>query len=288
MTDLLPRYAQELKAAGYSPRTIRSRLEFLARADTQLLPYGLDEASRGELADLMATDGWKPWTRSTYWAHLWGYYSWAVQTDELTLNPMTKMKRPKAGDAVPSPATEAEVRAALALSQMPWSTGVLLGVYAGLRAGEMVALDRQDVTEQSVHVRQGKGDRDRFVPTHPALWEGVRYLRPGPLIPGRDGQRMSAKAWINGQTTHWRRIGLPDMHWHALRHYFATSLLANGVDIRIVQELMGHRSIISTQGYTQVTSRQRSVAVHALPIISPGCNDLGTANAIQGTGPASR
>lgn len=276
MTDLIPRYAAELRAAGYSPRTIHSRVEFLARADTQLLPHGLDEANRSDIAMVLGTPGWSAWTRSTYWAHLSGYYSWAVDVDELEFNPMAKLKRPKGGDAIPKPATEAQVRTALAESAMPWSTGVLLGVYAGLRASEMVALDREDVTEESVHVRHGKGDRDRFVPTHPQLWDAIRYLRPGPLIVGRDGRRVSPKAWINGQTWHWRRLGLPELHWHAFRHYFATTLLAHGADIRIVQELMGHRSIISTQGYTRVTSKQRNVAIHALPMIGRG---QGPANA---------
>jgi integrase/recombinase XerC len=60
---------------------------------------------------------------------------------------------------------------------------------------------------------------------------------------------------------------MPGVHLHRFRHWFATTLLRNGADLRTVQELMGHSSILTTQGYTQVVSETRERAIRSLPPI---------------------
>jgi len=271
MTDLICAYETHLKAADRSAKTIRDRIEFLIRADLRLLPYGLDDAKWEELADVLGSPTWSRWTRSTYWAHLNGYYRFAVRIGELAFNPLDHMQRPPAGDDTPDPATEEEIRLALARSpEHPWRTCVMLGHLAGLRAGEMTRLRREDVTEERLHVRVGKGGRGRHVDTHPELWTYLRPRPDGPLVHKRNGKVFQPEELTSRQHMHWRRIGLPGLHLHRLRHYFATTLLRQGNDLRTVQELLGHRSIISTQGYTKVVSEQRRKAIRSLPMIKGG------------------
>jgi integrase len=266
MSDLIPRYSAYLRAGGYSDRTVESRIAFLIRADTELLPFGLDTANREELADLLGNPHYSDWTRSTYWAHLFGYYSWAVRGNELGFNPMTQLHRPRAGESTPDPVTDAELVLALDRSPaQPWRTAVMLGAYAGLRASEMVRLRREDVTEERIRIIMGKGRRNAYVPTHPTLWAYLRDGLSGQILRTMAGPPISAKGLISGQHRHFRHIGLPEVHLHRFRHHFATSLLRAGVDLRTVQELMRHRSIISTQGYTKVVDEDRSRAIRRLP-----------------------
>lgn len=268
MSDLVCRYGIFLKGGGYSPRTIESRISFLARVDTEHLPYGLDEASPDELGELLGTESWSDNTRSTYWSHLHGYYEWAVRkARELAFNPLDDLHRPAAGDDTPDPVTDDELALAIERSpDSPWRLAVRLAAYAGLRGSEIAAIHREHITEQRVHVVLGKGRRDRYVPTHEYLWDAVRYLRPGRLVLSSTGLPLTGHRLTSGQHRHWRSIGLPDVHLHRFRHWYATTLLLHGNDLRTVQELMGHRSIISTQAYTKVVSRQREQAIRSLPL----------------------
>lgn len=144
---------------------------------------------------------------------------------------------------------------------------LLLLLYgAGLRIGEALALERSDLPTgngpaASLRVR-GKGNVERVVPLLPAVLEALRgYLAAapdgadgmGPLFRGLRGGRLSAGV----VQTLVRRLrvdlGLPETATpHALRHSFATHLLGAGADLRSIQELLGHRSLSTTQVYTAV------------------------------------
>jgi len=282
MSDLIAKFKRRLQAAGCSPVTVFSRISFLTRADTRLLPHGLDKADSDELADLLANPRWATWTRSTYWSHLEDYYTWAVRIGELAFNPLDYLDRPPAGESTPDPVTEDELRLALDRSpDQPWRMAILLAAFAGLRVGEIARLRRQDVTADRLRVFKTKGGRDRWVETHPLLWDRIKDMplsgnRAPQYVVQQDGGPIDGARFSSRQHLHWRAIDLPTVHMHRFRHYFATSLLEAGVDIRIVQELMGHRSIVSTQGYTKVVSAQRVRAVRSLvPVLG------------MGTGPAS-
>jgi len=265
MSDLIARHLEHLEGAGYSERTTRDRRRLLLHADARL-PYGLDEASCDEIAAYLGRRTWSTWTRSTYWAHLRGYYRWGVRLGALTLDPMTMLDRPPSGDSLPDPVTDAEVAQALARSPIqPWGTAVMLAAYAGLRCFELGRLRREDVTEHELRVRVGKGGRAGIVPTAPALWDYLRGRPPGLLVLSARGRPLAARSLVSNQHAHWERIGLPEVHMHRFRHWFGTTLLRQGADLRTVQELMRHRSILSTQGYTQIVSEQRSKAIRTLP-----------------------
>jgi integrase/recombinase XerD len=163
---------------------------------------------------------------------------------------------------------------------------------AGLRVSEALGLDREDVSLGGGFVRViGKGDRERLVPLGDLAIEAIEAylaLRDGPAdgatetgsapVPalergaeplflsrrGRRLDRMSAWRLLRGAA---RRAGLSGrVTPHTLRHSFATHLLEGGADLRVVQELLGHASITTTQLYTHVTGeRLRQVYARAHP-----------------------
>ena len=133
---------------------------------------------------------------------------------------------------------------------------------AGLRSAEAVGLDLGDVDfeQELVHVRWGKGGKERVVPLgeEAALWL-ARYLREArPALAGGAGAAGANDALflsVRGRrldTSTLRRI-VP--HPHRLRHAFATHLLDGGADLRTIQELLGHSSLSTTQVYSHVDPR---------------------------------
>ena len=129
---------------------------------------------------------------------------------------------------------------------------------AGLRSAEAVGLDLGDVDfeQELVHVRRGKGGKDRVVPLgeEAAYWTG-RYLheaRPALARGANDALFLS---------THGRRLDTSTLrrvapHPHRLRHAFATHLVEGGADLRTIQELLGHSSLSTTQIYSHVDARR--------------------------------
>ncbi len=156
---------------------------------------------------------------------------------------------------------------------------------AGLRVSEALGLDREDLSLEGGFVRViGKGDKERLVPVgdvaiavlrhwidgpRAALVAGhhVEPLRGGPLFIGDRGRRWARQqAWAAVKRAA-HGAGLAErVSPHTLRHSFATHLLEGGADLRIVQELLGHASISTTQLYTHLTGeRIREVYARAHP-----------------------
>ena len=137
---------------------------------------------------------------------------------------------------------------------------------AGLRIGEALALDRSPVGETPAALRAltvtGKGGKQRLVPILPEIADALAgYLaacphpsaKTAPLFVGLRGKRLQAAVVRRRMQRLRRRSGLPENATpHALRHSFATHLLAGGADLRVIQELLGHASLSTTQGYTAV------------------------------------
>lgn len=161
------------------------------------------------------------------------------------------------------------VTSASAVSDQDWigkrDTALLVLLYgAGLRIGEAIGLDRGTVGDEPSNLRQltvtGKGGKQRLVPILPVIAAAIAdYLAScpyplhtsSPLFVGLRGKRLQP-ALVRRQVQALRRmLGLPESATpHALRHSFATHLLTDGADLRTIQELLGHASLSTTQGYT--------------------------------------
>lgn len=139
---------------------------------------------------------------------------------------------------------------------------------AGLRSAEAVALDLGDVDfeQELVHVRQGKGAKDRVIPLgEEAAFLVARYLRDArPELARGANNALFLSAYGRRLNTSTLRRLVP--HPHRLRHAFATHLLEGGADLRTIQELLGHASLSTTQMYSHVDAKRlRKVYDHAHP-----------------------
>jgi site-specific recombinase XerD len=129
---------------------------------------------------------------------------------------------------------------------------------AGLRSAEAVGLDLADVDfeQEHVHVRNGKGGKDRVVPLgeQASHWVAryVREARPALAAGANDALFLSVRGHRLDTST-LRRVA---PHPHRLRHAFATHLLEGGADLRTIQELLGHSSLSTTQVYSHVDARR--------------------------------
>jgi integrase/recombinase XerC len=159
----------------------------------------------------------------------------------------------------------------------PWiaarNAAVLALLYgAGLRISEALGLQRSEAPGKGGGVLrvQGKGGKERIVPILPAVSEAIAaYLSlcpfspegDGPLFVGARGGPLNPRLVQRAMERMRRALGLPDTATpHALRHSFATHLLANGGDLRSIQELLGHASLSTTQIYTGVDSERLILA----------------------------
>jgi len=140
---------------------------------------------------------------------------------------------------------------------------VELAIKTGLRRAELANLTPNDVHSEFLVVRQGKGGKDRPVPLASSIGTRLHtFIRNMPpdqpifgLTPGSISNKI--KQWT-------RKAGLTSIHAHSLRHKFATDLLERGVNVRVVQELMGHENLNTTQVYLGITDQAMKEAVRRL------------------------
>ena len=205
------------------------------------------------------------------------FYAWAERVGVIAQDPALRLISPKRGASLPTVLSRADVGALLddaavaadegaAATVRDWAMLELL--YAsGIRVGELTGLDVDDVDlSQGLARVLGKGARERTVPfgdpARQALRQWVRQGRPLLASPrsgaalflgvrgGRIGQRQVRTAVHSALSRH---PDLADAGPHALRHTAATHVLDGGADLRLVQELLGHRSLATTQLYTHVS-----------------------------------
>jgi len=219
----------------------------------------------------LATDGISATSRARKLSAVRGFFRYLAKKGLAKNDHITLVRSPKTPHAIPKPLSvpDAEnlVEAAGEMEDEPWvakrNIAILTLLYGcGLRIGEALGLDERDApTGDSMRIT-GKGGKDRFVPVLPVVRDALEdYLRispfagdpDGPLFRGKRGRRLRRDAVSKAIQSLRGVLGLPDTATpHALRHSFATHLLAAGGDLRAIQELLGHASLSTTQRYTEV------------------------------------
>jgi integrase/recombinase XerD len=175
-----------------------------------------------------------------------------------------KVAHPKAPKTLPVVLSTDEMARFLDALQNPKHRAVLMTAYAGgLRLSEVARLRVQDIDSACmvIHVRQGKGHKDRDVMLSPRLLAVLREYwklqRPRPyLFPGRHPDRpISVRTVQMACERALTASGLSKhVHMHTLRHSFATHLLESGTDLRTIQVLLGHHSLSTTARYLHITT----------------------------------
>lgn len=210
------------------------------------------------------------------------FYQYLLRQHRVEDDPMTLVTVPKGHRHLPTVLTQDEVRAMLAVPDVNKKMGIrdraiLEVMYAtGMRVSELTGLRLNDL-HLDVHLVQprGKGDKERIIPIGEVAEDWLnRYLndvRAPQLVdhPASDFVFLNARAQPLTRQAIWQLIKKTaraaqiekDVTPHTLRHSFATHLLENGADLRVVQELLGHSDITTTQIYTHV-SQKRLLAVY--------------------------
>lgn len=203
------------------------------------------------------------------------FFAWAKEHHYVPKNPAKKLPAVTVPRGQPRPFTMDQVQAILSTGAYRRTRHmILLGLYLGLRAFEIAKFRTDDIDFSGNSVRVvGKGGKDRTVPLHPVIAAIAAHYPPsGYWFPARStnrGEHIHYRSVSDLMTRAIRRAGItdPKLTGHSLRHTFATELVAGGVDIRIVQELMRHESLQSTQIYTRVTIEQMRVGQSVLPAV---------------------
>lgn len=251
---------------------LNSGCELLQVRRDQLLGYlasGVDE-------------GVRPRTSARRLSSLRQFFQWALREQRLATDPTAQIEAPRLGRPLPKSLSEAEVDALLAAPDIGTAEGMrdramLEVLYAtGLRVTELIGLQPDQLSLSQGLVRViGKGGKERLVPLGDEAMDWVgRFLSDSrqellggmpcsALFPTRRGGGMTRQAFWYRIKKHALGAGIRQtLSPHTVRHAFATHLVNHGADLRVVQLLLGHSSLSTTQIYTHV-ARERLQALHA-------------------------
>lgn len=294
--ELIDQFADALWLAdGLSKNTLAAYRNDLALfslwLDAQKLDLpGADEAAINRYLAHLHTraGGFKPTSQRRLHSTLRRFYRWLLDQGRIKVDPLLNVERPRTAERFPKTLSESQVEALLAAPDVSTPRGLrdraLLEVlYAtGLRVTELIGLKMFELSLTDGLVRVfGKGSKERLVPLGEVAIDWLnRWLADGRpvLLKGANSDyvfvtaRKSAAhlpmtrqmAWMLIKT-HAVAAGIPRerISPHVLRHAFATHLLNHGADLRVVQMLLGHADISTTQIYTHV-ARERLKSLHAI------------------------
>lgn len=210
------------------------------------------------------------------------FFRWLDRSGILHNQAIELLKLPKTQRRLPRPVTEIQANDIVALAKNVvdenWiglrDEALFTLLYgAGLRIGEALALNGGAFHHHDRLTVIGKGNKERNVPILPIVRAAIdKYIKACPVKPqhntplfiGERGDRLNAAVAQRHMRLLRRQLNLPDtVTPHALRHSFATHMLASGADLRSLQELLGHSSLSTTQLYTQVDASQLAAAYKA-------------------------
>jgi len=294
MQKIFDRYIQYLEAErNASPYTIRNYradladfFKFLKGTELTLL----NEVDRHVLRDYLSHLAGRGIAKNSIARKLSAirsFFRYLAREEIIPKNPVEQVSSPKLDKRLPSFLTKEEMERLLGAPDSSTPLGqrdraLLELLYAsGLRVSELVSLTPEQIDLETNEIRVwGKGSKERMVLMGQPAAEAIKnYLREGrarlrgikkssALFLNRYGQRLPERSVQRLLEQYAKKAGIGKrVHPHMLRHTFATHLLEGGADLRVVQELLGHARLSSTQIYTHVTKGQaRKVYLSAHPL----------------------
>lgn len=270
--EILELWSDWQRAQKLSERTIQSRHETIRKLIeyTGADPLGI---TPDDIIRYLGRPAIGATTASTYHATIRAYSLWLVKTDKRLDDPTVKTPTPKRPTAKARPLPTGNVAVLLSTARFRRTRMmILLATMAGLRVHEIAKFHGSDLDRTlGAMTVTGKGGSTELIPAHDAILEAAKSFPT-------DDYWFKALEWQKGKLPHVTRIavygaikgamkraginGTP----HQLRHWYGTALLDEGVDIRIVQELMRHKTIATTQLYTRVHWRQMKAAMELLRV----------------------
>jgi integrase/recombinase XerD len=272
---------------GLSPNTLSAYRADLTALDRWLQARGSSglQAKRADVLGFIAwrvENGARPRSTARQLSSFRRFYRYMIRDGLLTEDPTAQIAMPKIGRSLPKSLTEEEVESLLNAPEIEDPLGhrdrcMLEVLYAtGLRVSELVNLKSTQVNmNQGVLRIIGKGDRERLIPLGEEAVDWLQKFITGArleillerqtdyLFPTRRGDRMTRQAFWHIIKRYAMKAGVAKaLSPHTLRHAFATHLLNHGADLRVVQMLLGHSDLSTTQIYTHV-ARERMKELHA-------------------------
>jgi integrase/recombinase XerD len=285
MSALIDQYLDAIwLEKGLSDNTLMSYRRDLTLFQQWLEPRGmaLDRAGRADLLEWLgelARRGQSTRSSARMLSCLRGFYRYLLRENRIPLDPSLNIESPRLGRPLPKSLSEEEVDSLLAQPEEDIAIelrdkAMLELLYAtGLRVSELVGLKLHQLNlHQGVVKVMGKGSKERLVPMgEEALYWLQRYLQAGRveliksgdvLFPSQRGQEMTRQTFWHRIKVYAQRAGIrSNLSPHTLRHAFATHLINHGADLRVVQLLLGHSDLSTTQIYTHV-ARERMKQLH--------------------------
>ena len=269
---------------GLSENTLSSYRRDLEQFERWLRTRGVDllRASKGDLLEWLgelAQRGQSVRSSARMLSCLRGFYRYFLRENRIVVDPTLNIDSPRLGRPLPKSLSEEDVDALLAQPDTSIALelrdkAMLELLYAtGLRVSELVGLTLHQLNvHQGVVKVMGKGSKERLVPMgEEALYWLQHYLNHGRSELTRSGDVLfpSRRGTMMTRQTFWHRIKhyalraniRVDLSPHTLRHAFATHLINHGADLRVVQLLLGHSDLSTTQIYTHV-ARERMKQLH--------------------------
>jgi len=267
---------------GLARNTLESYRRDLSQFAAFLGRRGLAAAEETDVFAFLAARKGRASSAARMLSSLKRFYRWCVRERRIADDPTLKLDPPRRTPRFPRSLSEADVEALLAAPDVKAPLGLrdramLEVLYAsGLRVSELVALKTFEANLEAGVVRiLGKGAKERLVPLGEEAVDWIRrYLRDGRerllgrrnpdalFVTGRGAAMTRQAFWHNIKRYGARAVPGKPLSPHVLRHAFATHLLNHGADLRVVQMLLGHADISTTQIYTHV-ARERLKALHA-------------------------
>lgn len=255
-------------------RDLRAYLEFLGERGV----VDPDDASRGDIEDLTAArrdGGYADASIERMLSAIKGFHSFMAREGLSKANPTSVMHLPKKEERLPDLIS---IDAATALLEQPFpqtaagarDRAELEMLYGcGVRVSELTGLDLRDLYLDEEFIRVfGKGSKERLVPLVGSARRALEEYLSGPraelaahkrsaeavsaVFLNKNGDRISRQSVHAMCERYGRMVGIEGLHPHTLRHSFATHMLAGGADLRVLQEILGHANIATTQIYTHL------------------------------------
>jgi Site-specific recombinase XerD len=254
----MDRLKTELELRGYSDATKKKYLnynkEFLDFVEKQPDAVEKEDIKR-YLAYLVGTKKTAPRSVNLARAALLFFYN------EVLEKSISSIKVPKVQQSLPSVLTHEEIISLISAAKTKKSSFIIQLLYGtGLRVSELCSLKRSDLElEQGIGwVRSGKGGKDRMILLPQELYKELERKSPeSHVLEGKNGP-LSTRTVQSVVQNAAKRAKIPKkVTPHTLRHSFATHLLEAGNDIRVIQELLGHSNLQTTQIYTHISNEQK-------------------------------
>jgi integrase/recombinase XerD len=243
------------------------------------------QAQRAELLDYLGeriTRGNSARSSARFLSCIRGFYRYQLREGRVSTDPTLDIDSPRLGRPLPKSLSEAEVERLLLAPDLEQvlefrdRTMLELLSACGLRVSELISLQVSQVSFNQGVVRIiGKGNKERLVPMGEEALSWLQRFMQGPrpellghrpsevVFPSRRGSQMTRQAFWYRIKIYARRAAITSsLSPHTLRHAFATHLLNHGADLRVVQLLLGHSDLTTTQIYTHV-ARERMIELHA-------------------------